>query len=371
MTIPGSAWRWLTQPISLRGLLRHLGEVLWGHNPVKRYRWTYAAVALLLGYSTYSFITYRVLGNGFVVLLPIVGTAFGYLWAILLADELLGLFPRHPRLGRLIGWLKWGSLGLMGGYGVLALGLWMNSVSSAPLVSLPARIVSLRTVDLGPVSYRAVTLEAVGGAPGRQTILGSAADQRTLYADQEVQVITRRGVLGFTRVLRVHQDMERYYLRMVEVAPNARVALERLVGIYAEDGEFTQAIAWDTTLRLRYPDEYETTLQLGKRLTDARRFADAVTVFRHAAAVSREYEVLYALGYALAWSGKRDEAVQTLREAIQVDPDDWRAYYSLGYVYVGLGRHSEARTTWTKVLELLPNFPEVEQYLRRLPTQRP
>ena len=75
MTIPGSAWRWLTQPISLRGLLRHLGEVLWGHNPVKRYRWTYAAVALLLGYSTYSFITYRVLGNGFVVLLPIVGTA--------------------------------------------------------------------------------------------------------------------------------------------------------------------------------------------------------------------------------------------------------------------------------------------------------
>jgi Flp pilus assembly protein TadD len=128
-------------------------------------------------------------------------------------------------------------------------------------------------------------------------------------------------------------------------------------------------MAWDATLRSRYPDEYEATLRLGQRLTDAKRFRDAITVFRHAAAISREYEVLYALGYALAWGGQRDEAAQILREATQADPTDWRAFYSLGYVYSDLSRYSEARVAWTKTLELLPNFPEVQQNLRRLPAQ--
>jgi Flp pilus assembly protein TadD len=182
-------------------------------------------------------------------------------------------------------------------------------------------------------------------------------------------LIIRRGVLGLSRVLRIHQDMEKYYLRMLEVAPEARVALEALVGLYAGDGKFAQAIAWDTTLRTRYPDEYETTLHLGKQLTDAKRFAEAITILRQAAGISREYEVLYALGYALAWGREREEAAQILREATVVDPTDWRAFYSLGYVYAALGRVPEAKAAWTTVLELLPNFPEVEQNLRGLPAQ--
>ncbi len=298
MTTSGSAWRWLTHPISIGGLVRGL---LLPSDPVYRYRWTYGAVALVLSFSTYSFITYRVLGNGLVVLLPIVGTVFGYLWAILLADELLDLFPTHSLFVCLIRWVKIGSLGLMGGYGVMALALWVNSVSSAPLVDIPARIMSIRTIDLGPVAYRAVRLEAVENTTRQQIILGNAQDQSNLYSGQDVRLIGRRGMLGLTRVLQVHQDMEKYYLRMLEAAPNARVALERLVGIYTEEGKFAQAMAWDVTLRTRYPDEYETTLRLGQRLTDAKRFTDAITVFRHAAAVSREYEVLYSLGYALAW----------------------------------------------------------------------
>jgi Flp pilus assembly protein TadD len=253
----------------------------------------------------------------------------------------------------------------------VALALWVNSASSAPLADIPARIVSIRTIDLGPVVYRAVALEALDNTPGQQLILGNTQDQRTLYAGQDVRVIGRRGILGLTRVLQVHQDMEKYYLRMVEAAPHARVALERLVGIYGEDGKFTQAIAWDATLRARYPDEYERTLWLGQRLSDAKRFAEAITVFRHAAAVSRGYEVLYSFGYALAWGGKRDEAAEILHEATVADPTDWRAFYSLGYVYSGLGRYAEARVAWTKVLELLPHFPEVEQNLRQLPARTP
>jgi hypothetical protein len=92
MKIPGHVTRWMVLPDWLRAVLRGLRNTLFGHSPVRRYRWTYAAAGVLLAFSTYSFSTYRVLGNGFVVLLPVVGTVFGYLWAILLADEILDLF---------------------------------------------------------------------------------------------------------------------------------------------------------------------------------------------------------------------------------------------------------------------------------------
>lgn len=371
MKIRDRVERWIVLPRWLQAIVYGSRGVSLRHNPVRRYRWTYVAVALLLAFSTYSFSTYRVLGNGLVALLPVVGTIFGYLWAILLADELLGLFPSQQWVLRFVRHLKWWSLGLMGGYGLLALGLWANSASSAPLENVPARVTALRMVDLGPVAYRAVIVETATPQPKRQVLLGNANDEPGLYAGQEVQLLVRRGVLGLSRILRIHRDMEKYYLRMLQVAPDARVALEALVGLYAEDGKFAQAIAWDAALRTRYPGEYETTLLLGKRLTDTKRFAEAVTVLRHAAAISREYEVLYALGYALAWDREREEAARILQEATAADPTDWRAYYSLGYVYSALGRHPEARTAWTTVLELLPNFPEVEQNLRRLPVQTP
>lgn len=365
MTAPGRLGRWLSQRISLRGVWAWL---IADQNPVCRYRLTYAAVLGLVVWSTRVCTAYRVLGYPLVAVLPVVGTLAGYLWAILLANELLWLFPADPRLAQVIHRVKWGSLLVIGAYGGLAVGHWVNGESRDPVVSLPARITSIRDVNLGAVAYRAMALESV---EGRQAILGNASDQWDLYAGQDVRLTVRRGRLGLRRVLQVHGDMEKYYLRMLQVAPGARVALERLVGIYADRGDFARAMEWDDTLRTRYPDEYETTLHLGERLTDAKRFQDAIRVLRKAAAVSQEYDVLYALGYALAWGGSRDEAAQYLEKATEVDPTDWRAFYSLGYVYSGLGKYPEAKAAWGKVLQFLPHFPEVEQNLRALNARTP
>jgi Flp pilus assembly protein TadD len=359
-------WAWIHQPIGRHGLPRGFPAVWY---PVERYRLTYAVVFGLVGLSTYSFSTYRVLASRLVALMPIVGILSGYLWAILLADELLGLFPIRAPVPSVIRKVKWGSLVVISVYGLAGLGLWLNSLGQGPLGGVPARIVSIATVDIGFVQYRAIALESVGNTTGRHTILSNASDERNLYAGEDVRLKVRRGMLSLTRILEVNEDMEKYYRRMLQAAPDARVALEGLVGIYADRREFVRAMEWDEKLRARYPDEVETTMQLGKRLTDARQFQDAITVFRKAAAVSRKYEVLYALGYALAWGGRRDEAAQYLQEATQVDPTDWRAFYSLGYVYSGLGRYAEAKGAWSKVLEFLPHFPEIEQNLKGLETK--
>jgi len=88
-------------------------------------------------------------------------------------------------------------------------------------------------------------------------------------------------------------------------------------------------------------------------------------------AIKREYESLYLLGYALAVSGKKEESIGYLVEAAALDPTDERAFYSLGYVYRDTGRPEEAKQAWRKVLELMPNFPEVQRNLQSLSRRAP
>ena len=72
------------------------------------------------------------------------------------------------------------------------------------------------------------------------------------------------------------------------------------------------------------------------------------------------------LSYALAWAEEKDEAEKYLILATELDPTDYRAFYSLGYVYRDTGRYPKAKEAWAKVLQLLPNFPEVENNMKSL-----
>jgi len=94
-----------------------------------------------------------------------------------------------------------------------------------------------------------------------------------------------------------------------------------------------------------------------------------VAVLQKMLEVRRDYDVLYRLGYALAWAGQKREAVPILREAAALDPDEPWALYSLGYVLRDTGQYAEARTAWSKVLQMLPRFPEVERNLRAIETR--
>lgn len=127
-------------------------------------------------------------------------------------------------------------------------------------------------------------------------------------------------------------------------------------------------VSWPTTTSWTrvYPNEPEAGFGLAAALVDAHRYRQAVDVFRRVLAVQRDYETLYVLGYALAWAGDKHEAATYLREAADLEPEDFRALYSLGYVLTDTGRYAEAKVAWSKVLQLMPNFPEVENNLRAI-----
>ncbi len=61
-------------------------------------------------------------------------------------------------------------------------------------------------------------------------------------------------------------------------------------------------------------------------------------------------------GIALAKQGKYKEALKSLKKAVELDPDDSRAYYYMGSCYKNLDDMASAKKQYKKALELNPNY---------------
>jgi lipoprotein NlpI len=56
----------------------------------------------------------------------------------------------------------------------------------------------------------------------------------------------------------------------------------------------------------------------------------------------------------LAEIGKSEEAMQTYRAAVELDPNFFGAYYSIGLLHLNAGRYGDARTAFDKAITLNP-----------------
>ena len=75
--------------------------------------------------------------------------------------------------------------------------------------------------------------------------------------------------------------------------------------------------------------------------------------------------VLRFLGGAYAFSGRHDEAIATLRKAIQKAPEDYLSRLGIIRAYIFAGRQEEAEAEAAEVLRLNPKF-SLENYAKRL-----
>ncbi len=91
-------------------------------------------------------------------------------------------------------------------------------------------------------------------------------DDIGIYAGSDIEIVLRRGLMGLNRVLAINRDYEKYYLKMLSVAPDSKVALEGLVKIYAQMGQFDQATMWYRKLGEKYLTDYTAGCDLGWRL---------------------------------------------------------------------------------------------------------
>jgi len=316
------------------------------------------------GYST--FMHYRIIGNVIFTLMPVVGAMTMYLWTIFLADEFLHFLEHSRPITFIIKKVKIISFIIICLYAIIASALWLNGISLEPVLTKTTKIISMSKVNTGTFNYCRVTVSPWDLDGGAKDIFLTDKDEAGIYAGEDAEIFIRKGILSFDRVLEIRRDMEKYYLKMLKVAPDSIVAIGGLIRIYTKRNEFDLALEWYDKLLIKLPVEYDIGFDLGSKLIDAKRYRQAVSVLRRVSEAKKDYDVLYMLGYALAWAGEKDEAEKYLIEATELDPTDYRAFYSLGYLYRDTGRNEKAKENWAKVLKLLPNFPEVENNIKSI-----
>ncbi len=340
-------------------------------NPFFRYGATYAGVLALIFWANHIFEYYRVMGNILFSIMPVVGTIIMYLWLIFLADELMDLLGSHGSVARIIKKVKVSSLIIIAFYGMTALALWVNGISHEQAMTKKAKIISLTNMDMGAMNYRSLTISSPwDNSRAPQNVLLTSEEDIGLYRGEDIEILVRKGILSLYRVLEINRDMEKFFLKMVKAAPNAKVGIEGLIEIYSTRGDFEKALEWYARLEEACPIECGSGLDLGYKLIEARRYKEAVSVAKKVLAIRRDYEALYMLGYALAWAGEKREAEKYLVEAAELDPTDFRAFYYLGYIYRDMGQHGKAKEAWRNVLKIIPNFPEVEKNIKALEKYR-
>jgi superkiller protein 3 len=146
----------------------------------------------------------------------------------------------------------------------------------------------------------------------------------------------------------------------ISVNPNQAVYRDTLGVVLLELGRpdmaiehFQKAVEIDPI----YADAY---FHLGTALAEARKWDDAVAAYKKALSLPTltiPESANQNLGLALYHLKRYQEAEQTLRFAISLDPKLQAAYYNLGLVFVAENRKEEAKAVFRQATQLAPDSP--------------
>jgi tetratricopeptide (TPR) repeat protein len=94
----------------------------------------------------------------------------------------------------------------------------------------------------------------------------------------------------------------------------------------------------------------------GRRLFDARRFADAAPMLERATLIDPSYaDAFRDLGIVRGHLGQYQASVQSLTEAIRLKPDSYESHLNRGIAYGELGQYQPAVDDLTRAIALKPD----------------
>ena len=110
----------------------------------------------------------------------------------------------------------------------------------------------------------------------------------------------------------------------------------------------------------RDPKNVKAATDLGNRLYDAGRFAEAIPYYQQAHALDpRNVGVSTDLGTALYYAGRPDEALVQLERSLQADPTHAQTLFNIGIVKRDGKKDGQgAIAAWQRLLEVAPDYPE-------------
>ncbi len=307
---------------------------------------------------------------GYFLFIPFVGYALSALNLFLLLDSLLVLFNEDGQLRRAIQWIERGSSIMIRIFVYSTLLIYMNGkLTDKPIVEKKSQILSISesTVKTGWqrwwIYYGWAALRFWERPEKTEQVLLLPNETRRLWPGEHISVFIREGILGLPWIAKIARDQESYYQGILRIAPKAAIAWKGLIYYYLEAQKLDKAASLGKEYLSIYPDDTETQIYVGSELAIAGHYAESIEFFEYAISKKPEYEAYRMMGWALSFKGDKERAIEALKKAIEINPNDYRGYYHSGYVYMDLGKYDNAEAMFIKVLEMQPNFPEVQRLL--------
>lgn len=158
----------------------------------------------------------------------------------------------------------------------------------------------------------------------------------------------------------------------LEAHPSDRDARKILVAIYLEqakkayrEGHYAETLAELEQAHTIQPENIEVLSSLALLYTQARRFDEAISLYRDAIKVApADPDVHNELGLLYRRIGRHQEAIAEYRRAIAIQLDFAPAYFNLGDTYAEVGDVENAVKAYRRALALVDVGSEIAQVIR-------
>lgn len=108
------------------------------------------------------------------------------------------------------------------------------------------------------------------------------------------------------------------------------------------------------------PKNVKAATELGNKLYDAGRFAEAIPAYQKALEIEpRNVSVSTDLGTAMFYAGRTDEALKQLDKSLAIDPTHAQTWFNIGIIQRdGKKNPKGAAEAWQQLLKVAPDYPE-------------
>jgi eukaryotic-like serine/threonine-protein kinase len=171
----------------------------------------------------------------------------------------------------------------------------------------------------------------------------------------ELEPTNQGSALGLALALE-HQgatdEAEKAYQRAVDAHPQSYFAYNALGGFYYRRGEYQKAAAMFQKVTELAPEGYVGYLNLGGTYNEMARYSDAITPLKKSIALRPTYGAYANLGTSYFSTRNFAEATTAYREASKLDPNQYVTWGNLGAALYYGGKKTEAIQVYRKAIDM-------------------
>lgn len=146
--------------------------------------------------------------------------------------------------------------------------------------------------------------------------------------------------------------------RAIKIDPNSSLGHYALGNMYFLTNQPERGTELQRKAIELAPNDFSMVAGMAMRIKDFGQEKEAIELFEHAMRLSPKHPWWLPFGYGLALHlvGRKEDAVQTYKKAIDLGAKNARTYARLAAVYVDIGRMDDAKAAIEEALRLEPNY---------------